>query len=157
MSPRARWLIRALVVVGASLALGSACDDAILGVRTLDCDGGSCMDADRPDRPGDEDSRTCPPVDSPTCDAGAPVEQREGDCIVGYVCEVTCASRGGTCATLASCAGGRWSPDASTDCSSGLGCCRPCPAIMAPPADYCDGGTIAEVREGDCVVGFSCP
>ena len=154
-----RWSIgRATVVMAASVAVWSACDDAILGVRSLDCDGGACSDADVHDGGADGDSGACTSLEPPACEAGAPVERRDGGCVVAYVCEATCASRGGTCKTLAACGGGRWSPDASADCvgAPDLGCCGLCPPIAAPPADYCDGGTIVEVREGACTVGFAC-
>ncbi|MDF2693998.1 MAG: hypothetical protein K0S65_2381 [Labilithrix sp.] len=150
-------IVAGAVLVTSSTFLWAACDDAILGVRVLRCDGSVCNETEEPEtsRP---DGGGCSPIDPPECEAGVPVPRREGDCVVGYTCTATCASLGGECKTRAACSGGRWSADASVECTGGvdLGCCRACPAIAAPPPGYCDGGTVTEVYEGDCRVGFAC-
>lgn len=143
----------------------SACDDAILGERVLGCDGGECTDATPlPDAASRSDDGCAPPPVEPSCEAGAPAPTRDlAGCVVGFVCELTCATLDGTCSSRAACPGGRWSTTASTDCAASgtpveeRGCCRSCPAIAAPPADFCDAGSaLTGVYEGDCLLRFEC-
>lgn len=152
------------LLLAALLLSWAACDDAVLGVRAAACEAGDCIDdagrgaddagAARPD------GSACPVVAQPVCDAGTAVAERDGVCVTGYRCQVVCASLPeGRCSVRAACAGGRWSTSSLSDCdpSAGLGCCRACVPISPPPPDFCDGGTVTTVFEGDCAVAFACP
>ncbi len=158
---RACVLVLVCLATAAGLAV-AACDDAILGERLLGCDGGSCVESSTTDGPTPSKDDGCPPAPStPLCDAGTVAAQRDpAGCVVGWVCEIACATVGGTCSTRAACAGGRWSTTASTDCTDAggeQGCCRSCPAISAPAPGFCDaGGNAVGIYEGDCLVGFEC-
>ena len=146
-----RLAVSIAFLLAPAAALGAtACDDAVLGVRPLPCDGSACVDASG-------GGGGCPEVDEPSCETGTPIAEHDAGCVVGYFCGEVCASIGGSCSSLAACPGGRWSTEDS-DCSEagGLGCCSECVPISAPPSDFCGGGPITEVHEGDCLVDFVC-
>ncbi len=169
MTTRARFAPFFGLAVGCGLLTLFACQNAILGEYVGGCDAGACEADEAHEADASfirDDAFVCPTVAVPACDAGSPVEQRGTDgCVVGYRCTIACASQNGVCKTRPECAGGRWSTDPRYDCSAtasdisgggNIACCMSCPSIGAPSADYCDGGPIAQVYEGDCLVGFAC-
>lgn len=137
------------------------CGDAVLGER-LACEGACEQEGEDSAQADASNDVACPVAPSPpACDGGVLPVPDDSGCVTGFRCVLACGGGGGRCLARSACAPPERVLEAETECatSEDQGCCLPsCPAIMAPPADFCGADeTVTPVVDAyGCTRSFVC-